>query len=151
MRRDRSDRRRFGRSHSLVQGRRFGSDLHVGRSQRYANEFTEIIIDLCCLTLKLLSLFTLKGTLEQARTITAPSLEGRAYFNLHNRPAFLQIDPIRLEDAGDYRCRVDFKKARTVNTVISLKVIGKLLDSKILNSRSYLIWLEQEHDARSTC
>lgn len=45
----------------------------------------------------------------------------------YNRPAFLQIDPIRLEDAGDYRCRVDFKKARTVNTVISLKVIGKLL------------------------
>lgn len=65
------------------------------------------------------------GPLEQARTITAPTLEGRAYFNLHNRPAFLQIDPIRLEDAGDYRCRVDFKKARTVNTVISLKVIGK--------------------------
>lgn len=50
---------------------------------------------------------------------------GRAYFNLHNRPAFLQIDPIKLEDAGDYRCRVDFKKARTVNTVISLKVIGE--------------------------
>lgn len=48
---------------------------------------------------------------------------GRAYFNLQNRPAFLQIDPIRLADAGDYRCRVDFKKARTVNTVISLKVI----------------------------
>lgn len=46
------------------------------------------------------------GTLDQARTITAASLEGRAFFNLHNRPAFLQIDPIRLEDAGDYRCRV---------------------------------------------
>ena len=42
---------------------------------------------------------------------------------LSNRPAFLQIDPIKLEDAGDYRCRVDFKKARTVNTVISFKVI----------------------------
>lgn len=54
---------------------------------------------------------------------------GRAYFNLHNRPAFLHIDPIRLTDAGDYRCRVDFKKARTVNTVISLKVIGKSISS----------------------
>lgn len=65
------------------------------------------------------------GTLDQARTLTSSLLEGRAYFNLHNRPAFLQIDPIKLEDAGDYRCRVDFKKARTVNTVISLKVIGE--------------------------
>ncbi|XP_015791631.1 hemicentin-2-like isoform X2 [Tetranychus urticae] len=64
-----------------------------------------------------------KGTIEQARTLTSPSLEGRAYFNLHNRPAFLQIDPIKLMDAGVYRCRVDFKKARTLNTVISLKVI----------------------------
>lgn len=52
--------------------------------------------------------------------------KGRAYFNLHHRPAFLQIDPIRLTDAGDYRCRVDFKRARTVNTIISLKVIGKI-------------------------
>lgn len=52
-------------------------------------------------------------------------MTGRAYFNVHNRPAFLHVDPIRLTDAGDYRCRVDFKKARTVNTVISLKVIGQ--------------------------
>lgn len=74
----------------------------------------------------LLLLPSLAGKLEQARRLKAPSLESRAYFNLQNRPAFLQIDPIKLSDAGDYRCRVDFKKARTVNTVISLKVIGKL-------------------------
>lgn len=65
------------------------------------------------------------GLLDQARTLTASALDGRAYFNVHNRPAFLHVDPIRLTDAGDYRCRVDFKKARTVNTVISLKVIGE--------------------------
>ncbi|KAI7693478.1 hypothetical protein SSS_03773, partial [Sarcoptes scabiei] len=47
----------------------------------------------------------------------------RAYFNQHNQPAFLQIDPVRTSDAGEYRCRVDFKKARTVNIVIQLKVI----------------------------
>ncbi|RWS13262.1 uncharacterized protein B4U79_07967 [Dinothrombium tinctorium] len=73
------------------------------------------------------------GNLEQARTLTAASLEGRAYFNLHNRPAFLQIDPIRLSDAGDYRCRVDFKKARTVNTVISLKVIVPPDEPRVAN------------------
>ncbi|CAG2112412.1 unnamed protein product [Medioppia subpectinata] len=68
-----------------------------------------------------------RGNIEQARTLTSTVLDGRAYFNLHNRPAFLQMDPIRVMDAGDYRCRVDFKKARTVNTVISLKVIEKLI------------------------
>uniref|UniRef100_T1JRN6 Ig-like domain-containing protein n=1 Tax=Tetranychus urticae TaxID=32264 RepID=T1JRN6_TETUR len=64
-----------------------------------------------------------KGTLDQARTLIATVLQGRAFFNLHNRPAFLKIDPVRLSDSGEYRCRVDFKKARTINTVISLKVI----------------------------
>ena len=61
----------------------------------------------------------------QSLTARTAVLAGRAYFNVHNRPAFLHVDPIKLTDAGDYRCRVDFKKARTVNTVISLKVIGE--------------------------
>ena len=52
---------------------------------------------------------------------------GRAYFNLYHQPAFLQIDPLQITDAGDYRCRVDFKKARTINTVINLKIIGKIV------------------------
>ena len=49
---------------------------------------------------------------------------GRAYFNVHGRPAHLSIDPVAASDEGDYRCRVDFRKARTINTVISLKVIS---------------------------
>ncbi|KAH9404633.1 hypothetical protein TYRP_000459, partial [Tyrophagus putrescentiae] len=59
---------------------------------------------------------------EPIFTIDARAKE-RVYFNQHNMPAFLQIDPVQVKDAGEYRCRVDFKKARTVNTVIQLKVI----------------------------
>ena len=62
--------------------------------------------------------------MDQARTITAASLEGRAFFNLHNRPAFLQIDPIRLEDAGDYRCRV----GKCAQPVGRLKIRNDLID-----------------------
>ncbi|XP_067133356.1 B-cell receptor CD22-like isoform X1 [Centruroides vittatus] len=64
-----------------------------------------------------------RGTVEQARQSSSPHLDSRAYFNMINRPAFLQLDPVQEGDAGEYRCRVDFRKARTVNTVITLKVI----------------------------
>lgn len=39
--------------------------------------------------------------------------------------AFLIIDPVMEEDSGTYLCRVDFKWARTVNTVTNLTVIGE--------------------------
>ncbi|XP_022245193.1 neural cell adhesion molecule 1-like [Limulus polyphemus] len=61
-----------------------------------------------------------KGNVDQAHQSSGHQLENRAYFNMINRPAFLQLDP---DDAGEYRGRVDFHKARTVNTVITLKVI----------------------------
>ncbi|KAH7952074.1 hypothetical protein HPB52_017915 [Rhipicephalus sanguineus] len=38
-------------------------------------------------------------------------------------PAHLQIDSVQEADAGEYRCRVDFRQARSVNTVITLRVI----------------------------
>ncbi|XP_067128196.1 protein turtle-like isoform X2 [Centruroides vittatus] len=63
------------------------------------------------------------GKIEQARQSSSSELENRAYFNMINRPAFLQLDPVEEDDSGEYRCRVDFHTARTVNTVISLKVI----------------------------
>ncbi|XP_076321960.1 neural cell adhesion molecule 2-like [Tachypleus tridentatus] len=64
-----------------------------------------------------------QGNADQARQSSGPQLENRAYFNMINKPAFLQLDPVKEDDAGEYRCRVDFHKARTVNTVITLKVI----------------------------
>ncbi|XP_076334817.1 CXADR-like membrane protein isoform X2 [Tachypleus tridentatus] len=64
-----------------------------------------------------------RGNVDHAHQSSSPELESRAYFNMINRPAFLQLDPVKEGDAGEYRCRVDFHKARTVNTVITLKVI----------------------------
>lgn len=73
-------------------------------------------------------IFTLdsrRGHVGQARHSSGPDFEQRAHFNIANEPAFLQIDPVEESDAGEYRCRVDFRKARSMNTVITLKVIGK--------------------------
>lgn len=33
------------------------------------------------------------------------------------------MEPVRHEDEGEYRCRVDFKRGRTVNTIIALRVV----------------------------
>ena len=41
--------------------------------------------------------------------------------------AFLVLDPVREEDAGVFLCRVDFKWARTLNTVTNFTVNGKSL------------------------
>ncbi|XP_022644624.1 uncharacterized protein LOC111243395 isoform X3 [Varroa destructor] len=71
-------------------------------------------------------IFTLdarKANLDRAKQAALSELGSRAYFNMANRPAFLQLDPVKEEDAGEYRCRVDFKKARSINTVINLRVI----------------------------
>ncbi|XP_076335875.1 protein turtle-like [Tachypleus tridentatus] len=76
-----------------------------------------------------------RGKVKQARQSVSSQLENRAYFNMINRPAFLQLDPVRLDDAGEYRCRVDFHKARTINTIITLKVIVPPGDPLVLNEK----------------
>lgn len=47
----------------------------------------------------------------------------RLSFNLRSKPAQLVLDQVQREDEADYRCRVDFRRGRTVNTIISLRVI----------------------------
>lgn len=45
--------------------------------------------------------------------------------NMTDRMAVLTIEDVRLEDEGVYRCRVDFRWARTTNKFWHLNLIGK--------------------------
>ncbi|CAN7982360.1 unnamed protein product, partial [Ixodes hexagonus] len=61
--------------------------------------------------------------LERAKHFPSPELAGRYEFNTTTQPAVLRIDPVRLEDAGEFKCRVDFRWARTHTFVMALQVI----------------------------
>ncbi|GFR08248.1 ig-like domain-containing protein [Trichonephila clavata] len=72
-----------------------------------------------------------------ARSATAPGdathfankvLGGRARFNLSpQRPsaASLTLENVQKDDAGEYRCRVDFRRGRTLSWLVKLNVIGE--------------------------
>lgn len=65
------------------------------------------------------------GPIEKAKHFVAKSIKNRAQVFLHFRPTLLEIEPLVKEDEGTYVCRVDFKWARTINTVSNLTVISK--------------------------
>ncbi|OTF80094.1 hypothetical protein BLA29_008358 [Euroglyphus maynei] len=74
-------------------------------------------------------------SLEAARRVTDENLASRAYMNTGTSPtspssssspyAHLMLELLTPDDAGEYACRVDFRKERTRNSVIFLKIIGK--------------------------
>ncbi|GFR12434.1 nephrin [Trichonephila clavata] len=52
-------------------------------------------------------------------------LQDRATFNITRTQANLNIKPVRENDGGEYRCRVDFRRSRTMNSVMKVIIVGK--------------------------
>lgn len=52
-----------------------------------------------------------------------PKFGSRAFFRHSSHPAQLIVSSVTLDDAGVYKCRVDFKQSPTVTNVIELKII----------------------------
>ncbi|XP_076367025.1 protein turtle homolog B-like isoform X2 [Tachypleus tridentatus] len=77
-----------------------------------------------------------RGNLKEAHQMAGQQLEYRAHFHMINRPAFLQIDPVRKDDGGTYRCRVDYHKGRSINTVIKLQVVEPPSEVIILDNKN---------------
>ena len=58
---------------------------------------------------------------------------GRVLYSPTSNPPSLAMDDLKMSDDGLYKCRVDFKLARTSITRIKLSVIGnKLIKSNTI-------------------
>ncbi|XP_053205414.1 GATA zinc finger domain-containing protein 14-like isoform X2 [Panonychus citri] len=75
---------------------------------------------------------------EKASHFTSDEFKNRAKFNLSVRPGLLSIDPVKQDDTGLYLCRVDFKWARTINTLNNLTIIepAPILDSCSISNQT---------------
>lgn len=68
-------------------------------------------------------------TSRNAKHFAMAKLSSRIRFRISSRKAkaYLIIDKLEASDAGEYKCRVDFKYARTQYQLTRLQVIGKYL------------------------
>ncbi|XP_067130529.1 protein turtle homolog B-like isoform X2 [Centruroides vittatus] len=68
------------------------------------------------------SIDTRNSPLDQAKHFPSDSLLSRAVFDMIAEPSVLRIEPVREDDEGIYRCRVDFRWGRTYSSTVILNV-----------------------------
>ncbi|RWS26474.1 hemicentin-1-like protein, partial [Leptotrombidium deliense] len=61
--------------------------------------------------------------LDKAKHFSSDTIRSRVKFNITYPLSFLRISPVRENDGGEYRCRVDFRRGRTINYILNLNVI----------------------------
>lgn len=79
------------------------------------------------------SLDARESPLNRAAQFAGQPLDGRATVQMSEGSSstsgmvWLRIERLTAEDAGLYRCRVDYRRGRTINWLISLQVVGKCI------------------------
>lgn len=99
-------------------------------------------------TTPLYSLDSRRRGLYQAKHAPGQEIEGRAYLDMSTHPTVLKLERLKAEDEGEYRCRVDFKIARSRNSLVILEIISKfrnylyllfLLGTPLFHNRALLL------------
>lgn len=68
-----------------------------------------------------------RGGLERAKHFPSTKFGRRIHFDVHLKLPGLTIDPVRADDDGSWRCRVEYKRFRTLSHNYILKVVGMIL------------------------
>ncbi|XP_074600004.1 uncharacterized protein LOC141854281 [Brevipalpus obovatus] len=81
---------------------------------------------------------------------------GKYYFDTSVQPPLFVIDSVTEDDAADYRCRIDYRVARTRNHVVRLNVIVPPEEVIITNDKEQRVAqivgpLEEGSDLRLSC
>ncbi|XP_076338996.1 uncharacterized protein LOC143240447 [Tachypleus tridentatus] len=60
---------------------------------------------------------------QEGKHFASDVLGSRAKFNISLKTSFLVIEPVKDDDGGEYRCRVDFRRGRTQNRKLKVNII----------------------------
>lgn len=66
-----------------------------------------------------------KTSVEVAKHTTGEAVASRVSLSLDENPSMLYLEYLTEEDEGEYRCRVDFRRARSRNGIVFLQLVGE--------------------------
>ncbi|GFY57791.1 uncharacterized protein TNIN_72411 [Trichonephila inaurata madagascariensis] len=64
-----------------------------------------------------------KRTIKEAKHFPSPEIKDRSNFNMSVHPPTLILNPARVEDEAEYKCRVDLRRSRTLILHTKLRII----------------------------
>ncbi|GFV95974.1 ig-like domain-containing protein [Trichonephila clavipes] len=64
-----------------------------------------------------------KRTIKEAKHFPSQEIKDRSNFNMSVHPPTLILNPARVEDEAEYKCRVDLRRSRTLILHTKLRII----------------------------